>query len=184
MLRAWNLWQAYQCEMYKYTHVSGCLNQFHSKRAIRWFFFAVVCPPGSHFQNDECIPCPLGYYQYETGRSSCIKCPVGKTTNSYGAISADQCKLNSYFLLSFVFWIFFFICKFEKKKKILPLGFLGWIWSLLHTFRDKINCLVFWPRMYKKQVISLIQDVVVPSDMFVILRNGIWVFSVSGKHLM
>ncbi|XP_054023137.1 thyroglobulin [Dryobates pubescens] len=51
----------------------------------------VVCPPGSHFQNDECIPCPLGYYQYETGRSSCIKCPVGKTTNSYGAIGADHC---------------------------------------------------------------------------------------------
>uniref|UniRef100_A0A8C3JGU4 Thyroglobulin n=1 Tax=Calidris pygmaea TaxID=425635 RepID=A0A8C3JGU4_9CHAR len=51
----------------------------------------VVCPPGSHFQKDECIPCPLGYYQYQTGRSSCIKCPVGKTTNSYGAFSADHC---------------------------------------------------------------------------------------------
>uniref|UniRef100_A0A8C0EQJ8 Thyroglobulin n=1 Tax=Bubo bubo TaxID=30461 RepID=A0A8C0EQJ8_BUBBB len=51
----------------------------------------VVCPPGSHFQNDECIPCPLGYYQHQTGCSSCIKCPVGKTTNSYGAISADHC---------------------------------------------------------------------------------------------
>ncbi|KAM9235195.1 thyroglobulin [Leptosomus discolor] len=51
----------------------------------------VVCPPGSHFQNDECIPCPLGYYQHQTGRSSCIKCPVGRTTNSYGAISVDHC---------------------------------------------------------------------------------------------
>ncbi|KGL90055.1 Thyroglobulin, partial [Charadrius vociferus] len=51
----------------------------------------VVCPPGSHFQNDECVPCPLGYYQYQRGRSSCIKCPVGKTTNSYGAFSADHC---------------------------------------------------------------------------------------------
>ncbi|KFV40071.1 Thyroglobulin, partial [Tyto alba] len=51
----------------------------------------VICPPGSHFQNNECIPCPLGYYQYQTGRSSCIKCPMGKTTNSYGAISADHC---------------------------------------------------------------------------------------------
>ncbi|NXI27854.1 THYG protein, partial [Sterrhoptilus dennistouni] len=51
----------------------------------------VVCPPGSYFQEDECIPCPLGYYQYQTGRSVCIKCPVGKTTNSYGAISADHC---------------------------------------------------------------------------------------------
>ncbi|XP_005517435.1 PREDICTED: thyroglobulin [Pseudopodoces humilis] len=51
----------------------------------------VVCPPGSYFQDDECIPCPLGYYQYQTGHSSCIKCPVGKTTNSYGAISSDHC---------------------------------------------------------------------------------------------
>uniref|UniRef100_A0A8B9DLE5 Thyroglobulin n=1 Tax=Anser cygnoides TaxID=8845 RepID=A0A8B9DLE5_ANSCY len=51
----------------------------------------VVCPSGSHFQNGECIPCPLGYYQYQTGRSSCIKCPTGKTTNSYGAFSIDHC---------------------------------------------------------------------------------------------
>ncbi|NXK87325.1 THYG protein, partial [Formicarius rufipectus] len=51
----------------------------------------VVCPPGSHFQDNECIPCPLGYYQDQTGHSSCIKCPVGKTTNSYGAISAEHC---------------------------------------------------------------------------------------------
>ncbi|NWU90334.1 THYG protein, partial [Upupa epops] len=51
----------------------------------------VVCPPGSHFQNDECIPCPLGYYQNQTGRSSCVKCPLGKTTNSYGAFSTDHC---------------------------------------------------------------------------------------------
>ncbi|NXG23295.1 THYG protein, partial [Grallaria varia] len=51
----------------------------------------VVCPPGSHFQDNECIPCPLGYYQDQTGHSSCIKCPLGKTTNSYGAISADHC---------------------------------------------------------------------------------------------
>ncbi|XP_052559967.1 thyroglobulin isoform X1 [Tympanuchus pallidicinctus] len=51
----------------------------------------VVCPPGTNFQNGECIPCPLGYYQHQTGRLSCIKCPVGKTTNSYGAFSADDC---------------------------------------------------------------------------------------------
>ncbi|NXT00229.1 THYG protein, partial [Jacana jacana] len=51
----------------------------------------VVCPPGSHFQEEECVPCPLGYYQHQTGRSSCIKCPVGTTTSSQGAFSADHC---------------------------------------------------------------------------------------------
>uniref|UniRef100_A0A8C2TCI6 Thyroglobulin n=1 Tax=Coturnix japonica TaxID=93934 RepID=A0A8C2TCI6_COTJA len=51
----------------------------------------VVCPPGTNFQDGECIPCPPGYYQYQTGHLSCIKCPVGKTTNSYGAFSADDC---------------------------------------------------------------------------------------------
>ncbi|NXA51784.1 THYG protein, partial [Nothocercus julius] len=51
----------------------------------------VVCPPGSHFKNEECVPCPLGYYQHQTGSSSCIKCPVGKTTSSYGAFSDAHC---------------------------------------------------------------------------------------------
>ncbi|KGL75755.1 Thyroglobulin, partial [Tinamus guttatus] len=51
----------------------------------------VVCPPGSHFKNEECVPCPLGYYQYQAGSSSCMRCPVGKTTSSYGAFSDDHC---------------------------------------------------------------------------------------------
>ncbi|XP_069634735.1 thyroglobulin [Haliaeetus albicilla] len=73
----------------------GCRSGFRrtssSGKAVPNSQGCVICPPGSHFQNDECIPCPLGYYQHQTGRSSCIKCPVGKTTNSYGAISADHC---------------------------------------------------------------------------------------------
>ncbi|NWI88308.1 THYG protein, partial [Pitta sordida] len=60
-------------------------------KAVPYSQGCVACPPGSHFQENECIPCPLGYYQYQTGRSSCIKCPMGKTTNSYGASSADHC---------------------------------------------------------------------------------------------
>lgn len=100
---------------------------FHkSNKAV--VFFAVVCPPGSHFQKDECIPCPFGYYQHQTGRSSCIKCPVGKTTNSYGAFSADHCKLNSFLPLPFVFWLqitngFFLSSVSFLKKRIFPLGF-------------------------------------------------------------
>ncbi|NXX77746.1 THYG protein, partial [Urocolius indicus] len=73
----------------------GCRNGFRRisppGQAVSNSQGCVVCPPGSHFQNEECIPCPLGYYQYQTGRSSCIKCPVGKTTNIPGASSADHC---------------------------------------------------------------------------------------------
>ncbi|NWS92477.1 THYG protein, partial [Toxostoma redivivum] len=73
----------------------GCRSGFRrissSGKAGPYSQGCVVCPPGSYFQDDECIPCPLGYYQYQTGHSFCIKCPVGKTTNSYGAISADHC---------------------------------------------------------------------------------------------
>lgn len=74
---------------------------FHKSNDV--VLFAVVCPPGTNFQNGECIPCPLGYYQYQTGRLSCIKCPVGKTTISYGAFSADDCKLSPFFPLYFDF---------------------------------------------------------------------------------
>ncbi|NWS70344.1 THYG protein, partial [Crotophaga sulcirostris] len=73
----------------------GCTSGFRrtssSRKAVPNSQGCVVCPPGSHFQNDECIPCPLGYYQHQTGRSSCIKCPVGKTTNYSGAFSNDHC---------------------------------------------------------------------------------------------
>ncbi|XP_067387679.1 thyroglobulin [Emydura macquarii macquarii] len=51
----------------------------------------VVCPSGSYFQNDKCVPCPPGFYQFQTGNSSCIRCPAGKTTISAGAFRADHC---------------------------------------------------------------------------------------------
>ncbi|XP_053916773.1 thyroglobulin [Cuculus canorus] len=73
----------------------GCTSGFRRTsspgKAVQNSQGCVVCPPGSYFQKDECIPCPLGYYQYQTGRSSCIKCPVDKTTSSNGAFSADHC---------------------------------------------------------------------------------------------
>uniref|UniRef100_A0A8C0UVA3 Thyroglobulin n=1 Tax=Cyanistes caeruleus TaxID=156563 RepID=A0A8C0UVA3_CYACU len=69
----------------------GCRSGFRRISSPGKSSLGFVCPPGSYFQDDECIPCPLGYYQYQTGHSSCIKCPVGKTTNSYGAISSDHC---------------------------------------------------------------------------------------------
>ncbi|XP_077789747.1 thyroglobulin, partial [Podarcis muralis] len=51
----------------------------------------VVCPPGTSFQNDGCLPCPSGFYQDQAGSSSCIRCPLGKTTVSAGAFRAEHC---------------------------------------------------------------------------------------------
>ncbi|XP_077209029.1 thyroglobulin [Paroedura picta] len=51
----------------------------------------VVCPPGTSFQNDRCIPCPSGFYQEQPGSLSCNKCPLGKTTASVGAFKAKHC---------------------------------------------------------------------------------------------
>ncbi|CAI5778982.1 Hypothetical predicted protein [Podarcis lilfordi] len=51
----------------------------------------VVCPPGTSFQNDGCLPCPSGFYQDQAGSSSCIRCPLGKTTVSTGAFRAEHC---------------------------------------------------------------------------------------------
>uniref|UniRef100_A0A803TPB3 Thyroglobulin n=1 Tax=Anolis carolinensis TaxID=28377 RepID=A0A803TPB3_ANOCA len=53
--------------------------------------FAVVCPPGTYFQSDSCVPCPSGFYQEETGSSFCIKCPLGKSTVSTGAFRSEHC---------------------------------------------------------------------------------------------
>ncbi|XP_025021113.1 thyroglobulin, partial [Python bivittatus] len=50
-----------------------------------------VCPPGSSFQNESCIPCPSGFYQDRAGSNFCVKCPLGKFTVSAGAFRADHC---------------------------------------------------------------------------------------------
>lgn len=34
---------------------------------------------------------------------------------------------------------FFFICKFETIKRFSLWGFFGWLWSLLHTFKDVLQ---------------------------------------------
>ncbi|XP_061467862.1 thyroglobulin [Rhineura floridana] len=51
----------------------------------------VVCPPGTFFQNDSCIPCPSGFYQDQAGSFACLKCPLGKSTASTGAFRAEYC---------------------------------------------------------------------------------------------
>uniref|UniRef100_A0A8D2KSV9 Thyroglobulin n=1 Tax=Varanus komodoensis TaxID=61221 RepID=A0A8D2KSV9_VARKO len=51
----------------------------------------VVCPPGTSFQNESCIPCPSGFYQDQAGSLLCIQCPLGKSTVSTGAFRAEHC---------------------------------------------------------------------------------------------
>ncbi|XP_070604754.1 thyroglobulin, partial [Erythrolamprus reginae] len=53
-----------------------------------------VCPPGSSFQNERCIPCPSGFYQDQAGSNFCVKCPLGTLSLSPGAFRADQCVTN------------------------------------------------------------------------------------------
>ncbi|XP_053101944.1 thyroglobulin [Hemicordylus capensis] len=51
----------------------------------------VVCPPGTTFQKEQCIPCPSGFYQDQAGSLSCVRCPLGKTTSFTGAFRAEHC---------------------------------------------------------------------------------------------
>uniref|UniRef100_K7FB89 Thyroglobulin n=1 Tax=Pelodiscus sinensis TaxID=13735 RepID=K7FB89_PELSI len=72
----------------------GCQSGFRSSssgRTIPNSQGCVVCPAGSYSQNDKCMPCPTGFYQFQAGSSSCIRCPLGKTTISTGAFRADHC---------------------------------------------------------------------------------------------
>ncbi|XP_028401098.1 uncharacterized protein LOC114524167 [Dendronephthya gigantea] len=61
-------------------------------------FKCVDCPPGYHAnRNDEeitsCIPCPLGFYQAESGKMSCNECPKGFSTWNEGSYEHSQCKV-------------------------------------------------------------------------------------------
>ncbi|XP_006879337.1 PREDICTED: thyroglobulin [Elephantulus edwardii] len=75
----------------------GCLEGFHSVSAISTDSVGqdspgcVQCPEGSYFQDELCVPCPVGFYQEQAGSSACVPCPVGRTTVSVGAFSLTQC---------------------------------------------------------------------------------------------
>uniref|UniRef100_A0A8C7G6H1 Signal peptide, CUB and EGF-like domain-containing protein 2 n=1 Tax=Oncorhynchus kisutch TaxID=8019 RepID=A0A8C7G6H1_ONCKI len=52
------------------------------------------CPPG-HFSHDgfiPCLPCPLGTYQPEVGRTSCFHCGGNLVTKHNGAVSFQECE--------------------------------------------------------------------------------------------
>ncbi|KAK2095027.1 hypothetical protein P7K49_026443 [Saguinus oedipus] len=51
----------------------------------------VKCPEGSYSQDEQCILCPVGFYQEEAGSLACVPCPMGRTTISAGAFSQTHC---------------------------------------------------------------------------------------------
>jgi len=58
----------------------------------------VPCAVGSYYERDtkQCVPCPTGTYQSESGQLQCIQCPTiaGRpgVTAGAGARSASDCK--------------------------------------------------------------------------------------------
>ncbi|KAG9352391.1 hypothetical protein JZ751_020804 [Albula glossodonta] len=52
------------------------------------------CPPGqySHDGFAPCLPCPLGFYQPETGRTSCFPCGGNLVTKYSSAVSFQDCE--------------------------------------------------------------------------------------------
>ncbi|XP_064192984.1 signal peptide, CUB and EGF-like domain-containing protein 2 isoform X1 [Anguilla rostrata] len=52
------------------------------------------CPPGqySHDGFIPCLPCPLGSYQSDTGRTSCFPCGGNLVTKHSGALSFQDCE--------------------------------------------------------------------------------------------
>ncbi|XP_022409716.1 thyroglobulin isoform X2 [Delphinapterus leucas] len=73
----------------------GCLEGFHqvsaTSNASQDPLGCVKCPEGSYFQDEQCIPCPAGFYQEQAGSLACVPCPVGRTTISIGAFSQTHC---------------------------------------------------------------------------------------------
>ncbi|MBZ3872023.1 Thyroglobulin [Sciurus carolinensis] len=73
----------------------GCLEGFSrvsaTSKAREDPLGCVKCPEGSYSRDEQCIPCPVGFYQERAGSSACVPCPVGRTTMAPGAFSQTHC---------------------------------------------------------------------------------------------
>jgi len=58
-----------------------------------------LCPVGSYEDDNECIPCPLGFYQDMDGAVECRPCPDERNTTFPAARNVSECK--RLYLLSF-----------------------------------------------------------------------------------
>ncbi|XP_036597527.1 LOW QUALITY PROTEIN: thyroglobulin [Trichosurus vulpecula] len=73
----------------------GCKKGFQKYsppgRTVLYSPGCVVCPEGSYFLGEECVPCSLGFYQEQPGSLACVRCPAGRSTISTGAFSQSHC---------------------------------------------------------------------------------------------
>lgn len=77
----------------------------HFKTIISFFFAKVPCSVGHFYHDAECIPCPKGTYQADTGLSFCSHCPELTTTEGTASISHEDCngKTCWYYILKMLF---------------------------------------------------------------------------------
>ena len=52
---------------------------------------SVACVPGEYRIGEECIECPIGFYQPVAGQSLCLQCPLGMTTEEEGTEYEYEC---------------------------------------------------------------------------------------------
>ncbi|XP_076452127.1 uncharacterized protein LOC143287751 [Babylonia areolata] len=52
---------------------------------------AEICPVGQFFNGSSCAPCPVSFYQNQTGQFQCKPCPRGFLTLTEGTTSEDSC---------------------------------------------------------------------------------------------
>jgi len=52
------------------------------------------CAPGRYFvvERRQCVDCPRGRYQPQSGQDFCVQCPANTTTDHTAAVSPTQCK--------------------------------------------------------------------------------------------
>ena len=51
----------------------------------------MVCVEGTYQSGDQCVSCPAGTYQDQTGTSTCSSCPEGTSTTGTGATASSLC---------------------------------------------------------------------------------------------
>ena len=60
------------------------------------FLFIAVCGPGLYQYQEQCKPCPAGFYKDTEGNTYCTSCEEGTTTETSGATSRYHCSTLYY----------------------------------------------------------------------------------------